>query len=341
MAPSLFLREARRTPPPCNPLETVMKKLPLVLCLMAGLALAPAASNAADTPWKPRKPITIMTPVPAGGSADMMLRAASSRLKEVLGVPVVIAPTPGGQNTANITKLLASARDGHTLITHGSPRIMLANIFREDPFQYEDLRPVVSTNKGNTLFVQAPDSGGFMDFVEKAKANPGKLNVGVMGVKTGYHAILMAELMQTLGIDFNIVPFAGAGQVVSGIVGGHIDAGVIEGINTAVKPTLLLNGKTDIPELADVPAPADLGLPQSSLYNITGFFVPSDTPDEIVQSLEALLTEALSDCPEFDKIVQSYTMSPLILPGAEYKKILDENRQLVMDLKDAGKIEMN
>lgn len=317
-----------------------MKKLSLLLCLMAGLALAPATAAAADS-WKPKKPITIMTPVPAGGSADMMLRAAAPRLKKVLGVPVVIAPTPGGQNTANITKLLSSARDGHTLITHGSPRILLANIFREDPFKYEDLRPVMSSNKGNTLFVQAPDGGGFMDFVEKARAEPGKLNVGVMGVKTGYHAILMAELMQTLGIDFNIVPFAGAGQVVSGIVGGHIDAGVIEGINAAVKPTLLLNGKTDLPELAGVPAPADLGLPQSQLQNRTGFFVPSDTPEEIVQALEAALIEALSDCPEFDKVLHSYAMSPDIMNGAEYKRFLDESRQMVMDLKAEGKIQMD
>ncbi|MBO4317210.1 MAG: hypothetical protein J5855_02875 [Mailhella sp.] len=305
-------------------------------CFLALALCVPAAAGAADQ-WKPKKAVTIMTPTPAGSSGDMILRAGMNELKAAFGTAVVVSPTPGGQNTQLITKMMSSPRDGSTIIVHGSPRICLANIFREDPFKYEELRPLLGGWRTNTLFVTKPGSGDFKAFVEKAKANPGKLNVGVMGVPTGYHGLVMAAWAKELGFEVTIVPFQGAGPVVSAILGGHIDAGFIEQPNSAVEPILLVSGKTDIPDLQNVPTPADLGLPEPLMTNYNGFFVPADLPEEIVSGLESILIEALKS-EEMKKVAASFYVTIAPLAGAEYGKWLDGVRQKALDLKASGAV---
>lgn len=204
----------------------IMKKSLFALFLTVALALflGTAQSMAKDFP---SKPITYIIPFNPGGQSDVTAQVQKADLKKLLGVPVIITYKPGAGGAVAWSQLARSIKpDGYTICGNNIPHIILQPLLRKDAgYKTEDLVPIVmfeTTPIGLAVLKDKPWKT-LKDFIESAKANPGKITVGGCGKYTGHH-ITFLMLQKLAGIKLTYVSFTGAAPSVANFLGGHVDA---------------------------------------------------------------------------------------------------------------------
>ena len=193
------------------------------ILIMLALVFSASASSAQKFP---SKPVTMIVPWPAGGSTDLVMRSLANATQKHLGQQIVIENRPGaGGALAPIQMAATAAPDGYTVaqipITVFRHPILQKTAF--DPTT--DLTYIISLT-GYTFGVAVRSDAPwktFAEFMEAAKANPGKINYGTPGAGTSLH-IGMEQIASLQGIKWTHVPFKGGAEVINALLGGHIDA---------------------------------------------------------------------------------------------------------------------
>ena len=189
-----------------------------------GLGTATAQTSA----W-PTHPITLVVPFPAGGALDLPARELAADLFGRLGQQIVIENPSGANGNIGATTVARAQPDGYTLL-FASPGVLATNRFMYKSIPFDPDRaftPVVLYGKSPLIIVANPklpyhDLKGMVDY---AKANPGKLNVGIPSV--GSQAHLTIELLRKQsGITVTYVPYRGGANVNVDLMGGQIDVGI-------------------------------------------------------------------------------------------------------------------
>jgi tripartite-type tricarboxylate transporter receptor subunit TctC len=195
-----------------------LKRRHLVLASAASIALPRLASAQAF----PARPVKYICPWPAGGSTDAVIRAFAESAAKTLGQQVIVENKPGAGGTFGANELVNARPDGYTLsqLPHG--------VFRLPHMQkvaFDTLKDFtwIACLTGYTFGLVVPADGpikSVKDFVDYAKANPGKLSYGHTGNGTSPH-LAVEEFAARAGITLNAVPFKGNADNMQAILGGH------------------------------------------------------------------------------------------------------------------------
>ena len=250
----------------------------------------------------PDKPIRVIVPFAAGGPVDVMARLVSQPLAKILGQAIVIE-NRGGASGAIGSKLVAAADpDGTTLLCGNISSFIVQPVMtnNRDFDLTKAFVPVARLSQNVEVLAVHPDfpANSVSELVAYAKANPGKLNYGSGGV--GNISQLAAELFRLrTGIDIVHVPYKGASEVFTAILGGQVQmyfgdiGGMLPLIREGRLKALALSGTTRTRELPDLPTMMESGVPDYEVLTFVGVMAPAATPPAIVARLNAAINEAL------------------------------------------------
>ncbi len=261
----------------------------LARCLIAAAFAFASAPFAWAQPW-PTKPIRLIVNFPAGGTTDQMARAFAPRLSETLGQPIVIENRVGGGGNVGLELAVKAAPDGYTLLaSSGSPIIVGPHLYKLGFDVARDLVPIVPLARILTVLVVRPGLPvrSVAELLAYARTNPGKLNYGSVGVGSTLH--IHAERMLHAGkIQATHVPYKGAAQMLTALLGDEVDFAFDSGLTIAhIKAgklrLLAVAGATRSPLFPDTPTFAETGTEAAD--TLFGVYAPTGTPHEIITRL--------------------------------------------------------
>src|SRR5580658_1010031 len=274
--------------------------------LAAALLLIGAPASAQDARVAinyPSHTIRIIVPFPPGGPADTIARLVGAKMSEHWGEPVVIENRAGGNTAIGAEVVARSTPDGYTLlIAMDVTMVMNPLVMPNLPYdQQKDFAPVTLLSKNISLITTRSDGPKTMaELIAKAKANPGKLNVGAGTITSRLGAL---AFMQAAGIDVTLVPYKGSADITQGLLTGAVDF-AIDGVPNALP--LIQAGKfralakysnRPLPILPNVPSLSvaanlpDIG--ESSTW--ISLVAPAHTPEAIVDKLQREVAQTLGD----------------------------------------------
>lgn len=308
--------------------------------------LAPAARAQAF----PSRPLTIVVAFAPGGPADTMSRAVAQELAAALGQPVVVDNKAGAGGKIAMQAVMRAPRDGHT-IAYISPSILSIAPLLDKDIGYDPLKDVQALTTGlrssNAVAVHpSVPARNLRELVTWARANPGKLNYGSIGIGSWYH-LATEKLLAGLGIEATHVPYKGeapalvdmaAGQIQMMIASGagkaFLDDGRIIAIAaTGARPALHAPRAQPVRE-AGIAALADF-----DETPWVGFGVASGVPPAAVLRLHEALVKALQSNEVRTRLAafgDTVTCSPAELQDT-IRRELQTNRQLI----DSGRVKLS
>jgi len=198
-----------------------MLKLRSLLFATLGLiaALTPARAD------YPEKQITMVVCFPAGGGTDIAARLVNIPLGEALGKPVVIENRGGAGGNIAIAAVKRLPADGYTLLVCSSAYVVNPSLYAQAAYDpLKDYIPLMVMGASPNVFVVPSQSEikSMKEFIDKAKANPGKMNWTSPGAGTTPQ--LAGELLKLrTGIDMQHIPFPGAGPATNAVLAGTVD----------------------------------------------------------------------------------------------------------------------
>lgn len=269
--------------------------------LAGGLAAWATAAHAAgpQDPAFPTRSIRMVIPFPPSGGADLIGRLYAKSLSELSGQPVIADNRPGASGLIGAQNVLASPRDGYTLLMGSSSTLAVnAAIYKHLPYDpLTDFVPIGILATGPVVLVTgaSPSIKSFDDFVKQARARPGALNLG-----TGSTALqLQAEWLNELaGIKTTAIPYKGGSEVAAALLANGVDVGMLD---MSAAQALIRSGKLRGLALgASQPLASLPGVPTTDQLGIKGYngeswviaAVAAGTPEYIVDDYAALIAKA-------------------------------------------------
>jgi tripartite-type tricarboxylate transporter receptor subunit TctC len=252
----------------------------------------------------PTKPVRIVAPFPPGGVADVLARALAPELQAALGQQVIVDNKPGAGGNIGAEIVAKAEPDGHTLLL-ASAGILTINEFLYAKMPFDPAKafsPITVVGDMPNIVVVHPRAGvaTLKELIDKAKAQPGKLDFGSAGNGTTTHlAIVLLE--QAAKIKLAHVPYKGAAPAVQDLVAGQID-GLVDNpplvlphIKSGAIKALAWAAPQRMAILPDVPTAAEAGLPGFEASSWFALVAPAGTPKEIVARLNAEAAKILKD----------------------------------------------
>lgn len=285
----------------------------------------------------PEKPVEVIVGYSAGGGTDVMARTVSQFLEQELGdgASVVVKNMPGAGGQIGFTEVAGAEADGYTLGTFNLPAALALTHDRAADYDVTSFTYLANfVEDPNTITVAASSPYQTLDeLLAAAKADPRAITVGLssLGGNDHFAANMMAAAS---GVEFTIVPFKGASNARTAIMGGHVAAG-----------TMTLGQTTNFPDelrvlavLADersafrpdVPTAAELGydVKMSSLRGIVG---PADMDAETAEKLRAALS-AVNANPDFQTMMAEQGNPIAFMVGDDFAATAAAQNQVVADI---------
>jgi tripartite-type tricarboxylate transporter receptor subunit TctC len=272
--------------------------------LMAAAFLAIAAMSGAQAQDYPARTVTVIVPFAAGGPADIVARIVADIFSRHLGQKFVVENAVGAGGTTGTLRAARAAADGYTILSGHLGTNALAPAFYPnlgyDP--QKDFEPIGLTTEFPELLVVRKDfpANDLKEFVAYAKANPDKLNVGHAGLgSVSYIGCLL--LHAAIGIKPTMIPFTGTAPVLNAMLGGQVDyecdpvLGTLSQIQAGNVKALAIAARKRSPLLPDVPTSHEQGLPEFDIAPFYAVFVPSGTPQAVVDKLADALNKGLNE----------------------------------------------
>ena len=271
-------------------------------CIGAGLALAAmlAVLPQADAQDYPSRPVKIIVPFPAGGTADVMPRVIGEWLSRKWGQPVVVENRTGAAGNIGAEAVAKAEPDGYTLLSAPPPPLVInQNLYPKLGFDPSEFVPIVIMGRVPNALVVNPKLplNSVAEVIAYAKANPGKLTSATQGNGTTSH--LTSELLQMMAdLKFQHVPYRGSAPALTDLVAGSVD---LMFDNLGVSLPLVKGGQLKLlgvatpkrmASLPDVPTIAETlpGFESAAWFAIVA---PPKTPQAVVDKINADVNEAL------------------------------------------------
>lgn len=280
-----------------------MRRLSLVVALLLGSSASQLAAGAtnAESPY-PARPIRVVVPQAACGTADLLTRMLGERMEALLGAGFVVENKPGANGIIGNETVKRASPDGYTLLTastatHAMAPHVVANL-PYDPLQ--DFVPVINLVHQTKVVLVSSALGvaTLGELVALARSRPGRLNFASTGVGSSSH-LDTAQLTTLTGIELVHVPYRGSAQAVTALIGNEVQ--VLVASVTAAQPALAAGRIRALavmadqrsPLLPDVPTMVEAGLPRFDVQTWIGFLAPAGTPTWIVDKLNVALNSIL------------------------------------------------
>ena len=294
----------------------IVIRRPLAALIVAALFL-PAARGAQAQDY-PNRPIRLVVAFTAGGTTDFVARLLSERLRSLIGQPVIVDNRPGASGAIAAEHVAKSEPDGYTLFftTVGAVAInpALHSNLPYDPVK--DFAPVGLAVLNSTMLVVSAsmpvNSAG--ELAALAKQRP--VTIGITGLGAISH--LGLELFQAAaGVKFQAVPYRGASQAVTDLMGGQLDGlfGDVPTVMAQVKAgklkALAATSQERSVIFPDVPTFLEQGFPDTVANQWAGTLAPAGTAPAIIAKLSGAFHAALTDADVRRRLAQAgVTASP-------------------------------
>src|SRR5437870_6306264 len=311
--------------------------------------IAFCAAGASAQEAYPAKPLTMVVPFPPGGVADIVGRPLAAGLQNALKQPVVVVNRTGAGGAVGMAAVAKAPADGYTILMSLSS----ISIFpvsdringKEPPYELKDFAPIALVTADPTVLVVRADSRykTLKDFVDAAKANPGKINYSSSGVYGTLH-VAMEIFANAAGIKLFHIPYQGGGPAVTALLGGQVEASpqgpaaAIGQIKAGKMRALASWGTERLKLLPDIPTFKELGY-DAEFYIWTGVFVPAATPAPIVAKLRDAVREVATST-EFRSAMEKVETSVQYLDAPDFQKYWERDAaRLKLALEKIGKVE--
>src|ERR1700680_4735975 len=262
--------------------------------LFANALSAASAQSALEAKNYPSHAIRMIVPFPPGGPADTIARIVGAKMSEHWGQPVVIENRAGGNNAIGAELVAKAAPDGYTLlVAMDVTMVMNPLVMTNLPYDpLKDFAPVTLLTKNISLITTRSDGPKTMaELIAKAKANPGKLNVGAGTITSRLGAL---AFVQAAGIDVTLVPYKGSADITQGLLTGAVDfaqdsvSNSLPLIEAGKFRALAKYSNRPLPLLPDVPSlSAACGLAwRAESATWIGVVAPAGTPKPVIDKVQ-------------------------------------------------------
>ncbi|WP_419204812.1 Bug family tripartite tricarboxylate transporter substrate binding protein [Bordetella trematum] len=315
----------------------------LAILPVSGL-LAAGAPSAALADY-PDRPIKIVLPYSAGGGTDMLARVITQRMSQLLNVPIVIVARPGASTLIGAREVIQAPPDGYTLLlSTNTTYSIVPHLYRQPPFDAQrDLTPISYVAYTPIMLGVHPalPTRNLAEFIDYARAHPGKLTYASYGTGTSTH--LIAEMFQAeTGTSLTHIPYKGV-EAVHALAGGQVDAmfdGLFTGLpmvqNGRVRPIAVTQPVRS--EFApDIPSLAESGYPAFDINIWYALAAPKDTPPAIVARLYAALRHALDD-EQVRTSLRGMQVVPVGLAPPATAEFIEQQSQRYRDIVKQAKV---
>jgi tripartite-type tricarboxylate transporter receptor subunit TctC len=297
--------------------------LTLVLLAIAGVA------RAEDYPTRP---ITAIVPFAGGSASDVVSRILFDRMSKSLGQPIIVENRPGAGGINGTADAAKAPSDGYTIVGSGiGPVAADVTLYRHLDYDPEKDLVTISPFASFTIVAVASNKlpvSTLQELIAYAKAHPGELNYGSVGIGSSQH--LAGEYFaQLTGVKITHVPYRNIGQYAPDLMSGQVPLGfqwypnVSAALAAKGAKALAVAGANRLAALPDVPTTKEAGLPQ---YIVSGWFAlsaPAGTPPAIAVKLNSALKDAI-DYPALRARFDQQGAEAMYMP-------LDQSKRFISD----------
>jgi len=292
--------------------------------------MSAAASWPAKAQQYPSRPITIITSVGPGSNFDQLARVFIERMRQKLGVPVVLENVTGGQGIIAAQRVLTAKSDGYTLLISGSGVASTPAVMKNAGYKTEDF--VALAPIGQVPFIlfvsSAVPANDIPSFMAYLKQNLKTVNSAIL---TTSHVSMMlsrkfgklsggelTELGYRSSPEMAIAMLANDVQMMAttyAIGGPHLASGKLKAIGVAA------NERTQ--SMPDLPTFKEKGYPTLIINIWEGLFAKADVPSDVLDRIRAVSREIVSD-PGYLKAMESTGMEPWNIPFDKVQAVIDD-----------------
>jgi tripartite-type tricarboxylate transporter receptor subunit TctC len=316
-------------------------KAALVGLLAVFAAIGPAAAEYPD------KPIRIMAPYAPGGNIDVTARIIADKLKDVLGVTVLVENKAGASGMIGSDVVARSAPDGYNLMVAANSLVDVPVIYGNAPYDWKTaFQPISHIQAVPAVLVVNPSSPirTLADFIKIGRETPGKLAIADSGVGTTNH-IVIELLGDATGAKYTLVHYKGSGAASIDVIAGQVPVQVDQ-LNSAIGHikagklrAIAVSSDQRVPELPDVPTVKESGIKELGDFTYstyTGLFGPAKMPPEVLAKLNEAMVKVLTDPATVKRFADLTAVASPSTPQ-ELAAMLDkEDRTVVPLLKKLG-----
>jgi tripartite-type tricarboxylate transporter receptor subunit TctC len=303
------------------------------LHLAAGAAALPAVPRIARAQTYQTRPVRIIVGFGPGGVTDIVARIMAQWLSERLGQPFVVENRPGAGTNLATSTVVRAPPDGYTLLITTSSNFVNTTLFDKLAFDFiNDIAPVATIQRTPAVMEVNLDvpAKTVLEFIAYAKANPGKINMGAVGLGSITH--VHGELFKIMaGVDLVTVQYSNPAPAYIDLMRGQIqvmfDAVVssIENIKAGKLRPLAVTTASRLEVLPNVPTVGDF-VPGYEASGFTGIGAPKNTPPAIVQMLNREINAGLAD-PKVKARLTELGGIPVTSTPAEFAKIIADETE--------------
>ncbi len=302
----------------------------LISASLVAAGLLVGASTASFAAAWPARSIKFVVPFPAGGAADTIARVYADKLSEAFKQPVVIDNKPGAGTGIAAEFVAAAEPDGYTISLAPAGQLAIlphinSNV-RFDPFK--SFAPVSVLASVPYVVAASPNTpiNNVKELIAAAKKDPGKLTYSSCGPGTICH--LSGEMFKSqTGTDLLHVPFKGSAPAVNALIGDQVNLAfdtltvLAPQIRDGKVKGLVITSRERSPQLPNVPTAIEAGLPDYTLDSWFGLVVPTGTPVEIVQRLNAEVVR-IGNLPDVRERLEAQGLTVSTNTPEEYGKLI-------------------
>jgi tripartite-type tricarboxylate transporter receptor subunit TctC len=318
-----------------------MNKSIRVACMLASFLTAIPAH--AET-W-PSRLIKATIPFGAGSAADVVPRLFFDRLAVELGQPIVIENRVGAGGTLGTAMVAKADPDGYNILANSSALTITPAIFANLSYDVsKDLASVLMIgSSANVMIVpNARPWKTIQDFIADAKAKPGSISFGSVGIGSAVH-ISSEKFRLAAGFQATHIPYRGGSEVIADILGGRIDfyfcplSTALPYIREGQVRALVVSTAKRVADLPDLPTPVDVGLKDADSAIWFGVLAPSKTPRDIVEKIHAAGAKVLAD-PATQASLKKLGIEPMPMTPSEMDDLVRRETAANLELVKAAGI---
>jgi tripartite-type tricarboxylate transporter receptor subunit TctC len=306
--------------------------LALGLAVLSARSLTPRPAFAQSK--YPDRPIRLVVPFPPGGGYDAVGRPWAEKMRAALGT-VVVENQGGGGSSLGAAAVARARPDGYTILLGGSSTHITEAILKSRPLydpirELEPISNVVVAAFALAIHPAVP-ARTLKEFIDYAKANPGKLSYGHAGVGSLNH--LTGELLKSLtGADIVHVPYRGSGPATADTISGQVAmvtpavTGPLLELNRTGKLRILaVTSPTRLIAAPEIPTAVEAGFPGMISQQSIGLFAPTGTPKAIIEQISQATHTAIADRAYQQMLIESGFEPDLDSTPEKFRRLMEED----------------
>ena len=257
--------------------------------ILLGLGAPPA------WPQYPVKPVRYVVPFPPAGATDITARAVADKLGPVLGQPILVENRPGAAGNVGTEYVAKSPADGYTMLQVTAAQSVSDSLYARLGYKLlRDLLPVAMVAEVPNVMVVNPavPARSVKEFIDHAKANPGRINYASSGSGTTLH--MSAEMFKMMtGVDMLHIPYKGSAAALTDLIGGQVSVmfdnlpAAMPHIKSGKLRPLAITTAARYPGMPDLPTVSESGVPGYEASAWFGIMLPAGVPGEVIARLNA------------------------------------------------------